>query len=186
MKKVYVMIANGTEEAECIIVYDLFKRSGMDVTLVSVEESSTIISSHKLSINADVCIETLSMVDADIIFLPGRMPGSKRLSSCDKLVSAIKSTINKGGRIAAICAAPAVVLGQHDLLMGKNAVCYPGFESLLIGANATSSGVVTDGQFTTAMSLGYVIDLALEIIKLECNEEISEKVKKEIIYNKIV
>ncbi len=53
-------------------------------------------------------------------------------------------------RIAAICAAPSI-LGKLGLLEGKKkAVCFPGFEESLKGADVLSDRVVTDGNITTS------------------------------------
>ena len=52
MAKVYAMIANGTEEVECLAVVDLLRRSGVETVLVSVEEGYEIISSHNVRITA--------------------------------------------------------------------------------------------------------------------------------------
>ena len=56
MAKVYAMIANGTEEVECLAVVDLLRRSGVETVLVSVEEDCEIISSHKVRITADAVL----------------------------------------------------------------------------------------------------------------------------------
>ena len=54
MAKVYAMIANGTEEVECLAVVDLLRRSGVETELVSVEESCEVTSSHKVRITARI------------------------------------------------------------------------------------------------------------------------------------
>ena len=57
----------------------------------------------------------------------------------------------ENGRIAAICAAPTV-LGKLGLLNGRKAICYPGMEDGLTGAEVTVEPVVTDGNITTQRS----------------------------------
>lgn len=183
MAKVYAMIANGTEEAECLNVVDLLKRGGVETVLVSVEEEIEVVSSHKIRICADTGIKHVDISDGDMIFLPGGMPGSERLSECDVLIEALKQYEKEGKRIAAICAAPAVVLGRHGFLQGKEATCYPGFEGELKGAFYTSQGVVTDGCITTARGLGFAIDLGLELLKILMGEKVSEDVKQKIQYS---
>ena len=84
------MIANGTEEVECLAVVDLLRRSGVETVLVSVEESCEVTSSHKVRITADTTLAQTDLSDGDVIFLPGGMPGAERLSACEPLVEALE------------------------------------------------------------------------------------------------
>ncbi len=182
MAKVYAMIADGTEEVECLTVVDILRRSGVEVVLVSVSGSKNIVSSHNVKIEADAVVAETDFADGDAVFLPGGMPGSEHLSACEPLIAALRQADDTGKRIAAICAAPAVVLGRHGFLEGKTATCFPGLENELRGARHTSQGVVTDGNITTARGLGFAIDLGLELAKLLVSEEVSETVKSKIQY----
>lgn len=58
MSKVTVFIADGTEEVECLTIVDLLRRAGIDVRLVSIMESQTVLSSHKVTIVADGQFDT--------------------------------------------------------------------------------------------------------------------------------
>ena len=98
------------------------------------------------------------------------------------LCAALKEAAQSGRRVAAICAAPSV-LGQLGLLEGKQATCYPGFEDQLKGASYTRTGVVTDGNVTTARGLGYALDLGLELVRLLQGEEKAAKIKAAIQYD---
>lgn len=183
MAKVYAMIADGTEEVECLSVVDILRRSGVETVLVSVGEKKKVLSSHKVKIKADTTVDKVDFSDGDAIFLPGGMPGSENLSACETLIDALRQTLERGGRIAAICAAPAVVLGRHGFLEGKTVTCFPGFEQELKGAIYTHQGVITDGNITTARGLGYAIDLGLELARLLVGEEKAETVKAKIQYH---
>lgn len=183
MTKVYAMIADGTEEVECLAVLDVLKRSGVEVVLVSVNETKSVVSSHQVRIEADQTVAETDFSDGDVIFVPGGMPGAENLSACEPLVAALKSALTDGRRVAAICAAPGVVLGRHGFLKGRKATCFPGFETEFHGAEYTSQGVVTDGLITTARGLGFAIDLGLELVKLLIGEAVAEDTKKKIQYN---
>ena len=83
-----------------------------------------------------------------------------------------------------------IVTGSHgikivtDILKGKKATCYPGFEDSLNGAEYTSQGVVTDGLITTARGLGFALDLGLELAGLLVGKETAAQVKAAIQYEK--
>ncbi len=182
MAKVYAMIADGTEEVECLAVLDVLKRSGVEVVLVSANETKAVESSHQVRIEADQTVAETDFSDGDVIFVPGGMPGAENLSACEPLLKAIASALADGRRVAAICAAPGVVLGRHGFLKGRTATCFPGFEKEFQDAVYTSQGVVTDGLITTGRGLGFAIDLGLELVRLLVGEEAAEDTKNKIQY----
>lgn len=179
MSKVYALIADGSEEVECLAVVDILKRADIEVVLAAVGGSKTVTTAHNITITADALIEDCDTSDGELLFLPGGLPGTDYLDACEKLHADIKQYVKEGKRLAAICAAPSV-LGKMGLLEGKKATCFPGFEKYLLGADYVSDGVVTDGLITTARGLGFAIDLGLELVKLLKSRELSDNIKAKI------
>ena len=165
MKKAYAFAADGTEESELLCVVDALKRADVEVKIISVS-GEIFTSSHGVRIVADGVI-TGSETDADLIFVPGGM-----------LVSLIKTQLENGKRVAAICAAPAVVLGAHGFLRGKRATCFSGFENDT--ADFTGERVVTDGLVTTAKGLGAALELGIELVRLLVGDEKADEIAEKI------
>lgn len=182
MAKIYAFIADGSEEVECLAVVDVLRRAGEDVTLVSVNEGLEVKTSHGIRLICDTTIGEAELSDADVLFLPGGMPGTEHLAANEKLAEALKRQAAAGKRIAAICAAPSIP-GRLGLLAGKKATCYPGFEQMLLDADYVHDGVVTDGNLTTARGLGYALDLGLELVRLLAGAEKSSALKAQIQYD---
>lgn len=182
MAKVYAMLADGAEEVECLAVVDILRRCKIETVLVSVSETKSVVSSHNVKLEADATVEETDFSDGDVIFLPGGLPGAENLSACEPLIDALIQADKDGRRIAAICAAPGVVLGRHGFLKGRTATCYPGFEKEFQGGEYTKQGVVTDENITTARGLGFAIDLGIELVRLLVSEEAAEDVKGKIQY----
>ena len=182
MSKVYAFLADGFEEVEAVAVIDFLRRANVDVTTFSVMNRFEVNGSHNIIIKADKLIEEADWSEADVLFLPGGMPGTLNLGACSRLTDQIKQFFKEGKRIAAICAAPSV-LGQLHILEGKKATCYPGFEDKLLGAEHVKDGVVTDGTITTARGMGYAVDLGLELVKLLVGQETSDEIRESIQYN---
>lgn len=182
MAKIYAMIADGSEEVECLAVVDVLKRAKQEVVLTSAEAERTVTGSHGIKIVCDTILQEADLKDADVIFLPGGMPGTNRLAACRPLGEALLSQNAAGKRIAAICAAPSI-LGGLGLLKGKRATCYPGFEEKLEGAVYCHEGVVTDGNISTARGLGYALDLGLELCRLLEGSEAAASLKQAIQYD---
>ena len=182
MSKVFAFVADGLEEVECLAVVDVLRRSGVDTELVSVMGRKDITGAHGIHFQADVLFEEVNTDEADVLFLPGGMPGTSNLKAHEGLSEAICRDNKKGRRLAAICAAPSI-LGEMDLLKGRTATCYPGFEDMLHGASHTLQGVVTDGNITTARGLGYALDLGLELVRLLLGSQHAAGLRAAIQYN---
>ncbi|MEY8336857.1 DJ-1 family glyoxalase III [Lachnospiraceae bacterium 62-35] len=182
MAHVYAFLAPGLEEVECLAAMDVLVRAGVSVSLVSITDTLEVTGSHQFTIKADCLMKDVEWEKADVLFLPGGMPGTINLASCQELTEQLVKGLEAGKRLAAICAAPSV-LGGLGLLKGKKATCYPGFEEKLLEADSQKAGVVTDGQITTARGLGYALDLGLELVRLLIDEETSKKIKASIQYD---
>ena len=163
MSKVYVFMADGTEEVEALTVIDLLRRAKVDVVTVSIMEKKQVMTSHKIGVEADELYGESDYMDGDMIVLPGGMPGTTHLKNHEALRKVLFAYKDAGKYLAAICAAPSVY-GWNGMLEGKKATCYPGYEEELKGAVPTGEGVVTDGQFITSKGLGTAIDFSLAII----------------------
>ena len=153
MAKVYAFLADGLEEVECLAVVDVLRRSGVEVTLVSVTGDRKVTGSHGIELGTDALFEDVNPDVADVLFLPGGMPGTNNLKAHMGLRAAVECANKQGRRIAAICAAPTV-LGAAGLLRGKKAACYPGCEDGLTGAEVLTDRVVVDGNITTSRGVG--------------------------------
>lgn len=182
MSKVYAFLAEGLEEVECLAAVDVMIRAGIEVKLISVTGQLEVTGSHHITIKTDLLFEQIRPEKADVLFLPGGMPGTRNLQAHEGLSQALQSAVREGRRVAAICAAPSV-LGGLGLLNGKMATCFPGFEDKLEGAIYTKQGVVTDGLITTARGLGYALDLGLELVSLLIDKKTAQKIKCAIQYD---
>lgn len=184
MAMVYAFLAEGLEEVECLATADVLVRAGVKVKLVSITGKREVKGSHGFSIRANALLSEVDPDQADVLFLPGGMPGTKNLAACKPLCDALVKANEEGRHLAAICAAPSV-LGELGILRDKKATCYPGFEDSLIGAKLTGAGVVTDGNVTTARGLGYALDLGIELASLLTDRTIALHVKDAIQYGQV-
>ena len=165
MKKVYVFLADGFEDVEALIPVDVLRRGGVDVTTVSISDFPLVTSAHGVNIEADIMFEQGDFSDADLIFLPGGMPGAKNLFEHKGVCKAVVDQFAAGRKVAAICAAPGVVLGQLGLLEGKKATCHPDFAPQMKGAVLTGGSVAVSGNITTGQGLGAAFPFAFELVR---------------------
>ncbi|MCR5160910.1 MAG: DJ-1/PfpI family protein [Lachnospiraceae bacterium] len=181
MNRVYVFLADGFEEVEGLTVVDILRRAGADVTTVSITGNLKINGSHGIGVMADVLFDEEKLSDGDMYVLPGGMPGTLYLGEHDGLGRVLLNAKKAGKRIAAICAAPSV-LGALGLLEGERAVCYPGMEDKLLGAETGTEEVVCSGQFTTSRGVGTAIPFALALTAQLKGQEEADRIAKSIVF----
>ena len=174
-----VLLANGFEEIEALTPVDILRRAGLEVLTVGVQ-GKVAVGSHGIPVTCDTAIADIDSHEVTAVVLPGGMPGSVNLADSTAVRSLILSVNERGGRIAAICAAP-LVLGRLGLLNGKRATCYPGFEGELVGATVIGESVVTDGSITTAKGAGVALAFAKELVSLLVSSEKAEEISAAIM-----
>jgi protein deglycase len=162
--KVLVFLADGFEEIEAISPIDIFKRAGIEVETVSINQAKEVSGAHGIVVKADKLFSEADYSNADLLFLPGGMPGTKNLDAHAGLKSRINDQLNANKPVAAICAAPSI-LGKMGLLNAKEAICYPGFEDQLLGATLSENKIVKAGLIYTAMGAGVALQFALKIVE---------------------
>ena len=157
MAKVYVFLADGFEDVEALIPIDVLRRGGVDVVTVSTTEFPLVESAHGVNIEADIQFEQSDYADADLIMLPGGMPGASNLFEHEGVCKVVMNQFASGKKVAAICAAPAVVLAQLGVLDGKKATCYPGFEKALKEAGATYTATSLPSMVLSPQARGQLL-----------------------------
>ena len=173
---VYVFLANGFEETEAIAPIDILRRCELDVVTVGIGEE-VITSSHGISVIPDITeVDFVPGEEIDMIVLPGGMPGTLNLEKSRTVQEAIDYCTEKGKFIGAICAAPSV-LGKKNLLKGKKATCFPGFEDFLLGAEFTGAPVELDGKIITARGVGVAVEFGLKLAEVLKGKAASDKIR---------
>ena len=174
--KAIIIINNGLEECEALVTYDLLFRAGIEVELVGF--TSEVLSSHNVCFKAHKLLDEINSNDYDCLILPGGMPGTKNLENDQRVQDMIDLFVKQDKYIAAICAAPSILI-HKGLLKNNKFICYPGFESGLLPANEKA---IQDNKFITAKGLGAVFEFSYLIIKNLINEDKAKQILNQIQY----
>ena len=186
MKGIYIFLADGFEISEALTTVDMLRRGGVNVKTVSIYDDRIVTSSNRIPVIADMAFGEFRAstsfgpcLKTDVMIFPGGMPGSSNLAAFGKLMDIMRQHYAEGGTLAAICAAPGVVLGQLPDLAGKKMTCYDGFEDSLTakGAEYVKEGVVTDGNIITGRGPGWAVEFGLAILAHVKGDEVAAKVK---------
>lgn len=175
---IYLFLADGFEETEALVPYDILKRGGQDVLKIGVT-GEYVTSSHGVCVRCDASLEDVGE-DCEMAVLPGGMPGTTNLDNSEKVKRIVKKTFDEGKTVAAICAAP-MVLGKMGLLEGRRATCFPGFEEYLKGAEVVKEFFVHDGNVITGRGAGAAFQFGFELLA-SIDREKAEEVKRTMQY----
>lgn len=177
---VYLMLADGFEEIEALTPLDILRRAQIEVKTVGVT-GKTVTGAHSIPVVADILLDDIALEDMSAVILPGGMPGTLNLKNEKAVENTVLYAAEKGLLIAAICAAPSI-LGNLGLLESKEAVCFPGFEDELKGADISDKSVVLSGNIITAKGAGVAAEFGFEILKQLKDEDTAQRLKKAMMY----
>ncbi len=178
---VYIILGKGFEEVEALAPCDILRRGGVEVRLAGID-SNEVESGHGVTVKADCLVDDVIIEKGDIVVFPGGLGGVATIRKSEKALSLMTEAYNAGNYVAAICAGPTI-LGDLGILKGKKAVCYPGMEDGMIGAEKCPGvNVVVDGTVITGRAAGAAYDFGLKLLEIVKDRETAEKVKNSIYY----
>jgi len=169
MKRACILLANGFEETEAVVVIDVLRRAEIHLDILGVE-GKRCTGAHGIVIEADALLADTLLADRDkqtfdLVVLPGGMPGAATLRDHAGVQRLVRAQHEAGRFVSAICAAP-IALARAGVLEGKNATCFPGFEDQLGGARFQVQPVVRDGNVITSRGVGTAMQFALALVEI--------------------
>lgn len=190
MKGVYIFLANGFEEIEALATLDVLRRGGVDVKTVSVLYDKFVTGSHKTTVVADMTygefkaeVQLDGTDESDVMIFPGGMPGTRNLAENGEIINFMRLHYAEGGAVAAICAAPGLVVSQLPSLQGKHFTCFDGFEDAPVarGGIYEQKPAVRDGNLITGRGAGCAVEFGLAILAHLKGEEVAAAVRHSLM-----
>ena len=190
MKGVYIFLANGFEEIEALATLDVLRRGGVDVKTVSVLYDKFVTGSHKTTVVADMTygefkaeVQLDGTDESDVMIFPGGMPGTRNQAENGEIINFMRLHYAEGGAVAAICAAPGLVVSQLPSLQGKHFTCFDGFEDAPVarGGIYEQKPAVRDGNLITGRGAGCAVEFGLAILAHLKGEEAAAAVRHSLM-----
>ncbi len=181
-KEALIILAEGFEEVEAVTPVDVLRRAGVNTVMAGLR-SKNVRGSRRVVYTADVLLSEYQG-SPDVLILPGGVEGADNLHK-SPLVTEWITKMNQAGKwIAAICAAPAVVLAPTGVLDGRKATCYPGYEkgwgALIQHQNGT---VVVDQNTITSQGPGTALDFSFAIIEKLFDRAAAVDLAQKMVYS---
>ncbi|MDV7104744.1 DJ-1/PfpI family protein [Vibrio sp. TH_r3] len=166
--KVLVPIAPGSEEMEAVTIIDMMVRAGYQVTVASADFAGnlTMQASRGVTLTADCRLVDIADEEFDVIAVPGGVEGSEVFKQSTVLIEMIKQQKYDGRWMAAICAAPALVLQTHQIYPEAIMTGHPAFKDQIPAQNWREKRVTIDinNKLITSQGPGSALEFAMEII----------------------
>lgn len=180
-----ICLAPGCEETEAVTTIDLLVRAGIRVTSASVASDGnlSITCSRGVKLLADAPLVNLADGDFDAIILPGGLKGAECLRDSPLLVETVRQFHLSGRLVAAICAAPGMVLIHHDIFVLGNMTGFPGLKETIPPERWMDKRCYYDPRvkLLTSQGPGTSIDFALKIIELLAGKEKAADVAAQLV-----
>lgn len=183
MTRVAVVLADGCEEIEALTPVDVFRRLGVEVTMVGLT-SRQVTGAHRIPLTCETTVSP-ALLDYDCVVFPGGTPGATNLRDSDELMEIMRQRQAAGKWNAAMCAAP-LAFARYGLLDGHTYTSYPGIDEEIAQTNPTAefsediTAVDQAGHLITsrgpATAMAYAFKIA-ETLGLEV-----ENLKKDMLY----
>ena len=175
-KRVLCLLTDGFEEIEAVTPVDLLRRAGIRVTVASLK-GAVLTGRCGVRIEADELLDSVNPGDYDLLLIPGG-PGVGDMRADGRAAALAKQFDGAGRTVAAICAAPLVLM-DAGLLAGRRFTAYHSVRPELGGG--LEERVVEDGNLITSRGAGTAMDFAFAIITRLGGEDLAERVATEIM-----
>ena len=174
--RVLCVMVDGFEEIELVTPVDVLRRAGVEVVIAGLTDLSAV-GRCGMRLHADRLLAEVLDGDFDLLYLPGG-PGVAALRADKRVVKLAQEFVLTGRKVAAICAAPLILM-DAGLLKGKQFTAFPSVRNELGGG--LEKRVVVDGSLITSAGAGTALDMGLELITQLCGASVSTQVAKEIV-----
>lgn len=181
-----ICLANGSEETEVVTTADLLVRAGINVVLASAEDDVddlVITCSRGIKIVADAPLVRIVDHHYDVIILPGGLQGTETLRDSPLVVEKVRRMHSENRLVAAICAAPAIILESHNIFPIGNMTGFPALKDKISPKKWVDYRVYFDERVNliTSQAPATSIDFALKIIERLKGKEVAANVAKQLV-----
>ncbi|NBV21904.1 MAG: DJ-1/PfpI family protein [Proteobacteria bacterium] len=177
-KRVLCLLFPGFEEIETVAPVDLLRRAGVEVVLASLTGEPLVTGRCQITVQADTALNDVAAQAFDLLLIPGG-PGVKAVRADGRAARLAQAYAAAGKPIAAICAAPTVLL-DAGLLAGQRYTSHAGVLAELPDS-LVHERVVEDGQLITSRGAATSVEFGLALVRRLAGDAAAAEVAKGIM-----
>lgn len=163
LPRALVIMAEGAEEAETVIIVDILRRAGIETVLAGLNGDGPVLASRKIRIIPDAALDKVTG-NFDVLILPGGAEGARRLAASEQVGERLRKQASEGKWVAAICAGPLAFV-SHQVFAGRQMACHPSVASrIAMYGKLVQAPLVEDGNLITSQGPGTSFLFALTIV----------------------
>lgn len=179
--RIEVPLAEGFEEIEAINVIDILRRADVEVVTAGLKGTGPVEGSHRIRVIPETSLDEIDFMDFDGLVLPGGAPGFVNLGKDERILRMAREMDRAGKYVAAICAAPSVLI-KAGILQGRRATVSPsGKAQVEACAQFCEDRVVVDRNLITSRSPGTALEFALKLVEVLVGEEKMRQIKEQTL-----
>jgi len=163
MKKIAVLMAEGFEESETLIIVDILRRAELSCDTIYFGDK-LVKGMHGVYVEGDQPFSD-EINSYDMIVLPGGRPGGQNLLENEEVIKTVRKFNSENKLIAAMCSG-TVVLEKADVITGKQVTGYTGYADKLTSAHFIDEVVVVDQNIITSQGPATPFPFAYKLAEL--------------------
>jgi len=175
-----IILHPGFEEMEAVAPIDLLARAGVEVVQASTENTLLVEGRNGITLEATRLFSDVAEQVFDAVILPGG-PGVKQIRGDARIIACLRRHHEAGKLLAAICAAPLLLL-DAGLADGIAYTAHPSTAEEL--PDARGEAVVADGHILTSRGAGTAAEFALALVRGLCGEASAKEVAESICWSR--
>jgi protease I len=178
-KKVAILVADGFEQVELTEPRKALDQAGAKTAIVSPAEGKVKGWNHTEwgdQLPVDVPLQQANPQDYDALLLPGGVMNPDKLRANPAAVRFVKSFVDAGKPIAAICHGPWTLI-EAGAVRGKKMTSWPSLQTDLknAGADWVDQQVVNDGNLVTSRKPDDIPAFNQEMVELFAHQEVGAR-----------
>ncbi|CAI4232936.1 unnamed protein product [Auanema sp. JU1783] len=181
-KKACVLLAEGAEDMETVIIIDVLRRGGVDVDIVGIDsQADRIVCARDIILTPEKYLNEVKDSFYEVVVLPGGAVGADNLAKDESVGAFLRAHHESGKYVAAICAAPKAFAAHK--IPAASVTSYPAFRKLMedAGYNYSEELVVVAGNVITSRGPGTAFQFSLKLVELLIGLEKAKTIAEQML-----